>query len=124
MAIIRLTKEFNFEASHALWNYDGKCKNLHGHSYILFVTVIGSPIKDSQNVKNGMVMDFGDLKKLVNELIVDKFDHSVILNEKAKFTAKTCINLHKTALRAGGLRIFLSPTSNHLALIPDLHHIF
>ena len=42
MAIIRVTKEFRFEMAHALWNYDGPCSNVHGHSYILYVTFQGS----------------------------------------------------------------------------------
>lgn len=82
---IRVTKQFNFEAAHALWNYDGKCKNLHGHTYKLFVTVIGTPISDDNNVKTGMVIDFGDLKKIVKTHIVDIFDHAVILNKKAPY---------------------------------------
>jgi 6-pyruvoyltetrahydropterin/6-carboxytetrahydropterin synthase len=78
--IIRITKEFHFEAAHALHNYDGKCKNLHGHSYKLSITVKGTPSTDPKNPKLGMVMDFGDLKKIVNTLIVQKFDHAVIFN--------------------------------------------
>jgi 6-pyruvoyltetrahydropterin/6-carboxytetrahydropterin synthase len=85
MAKIRLTKEFRFETSHALWNYDGLCKNMHGHSYILFVTVIGEPISDKANPKYGMVMDFGELKKIVNNEIVNPLDHSVILNKRAPY---------------------------------------
>jgi len=81
MSAIRITKEFSFEAGHALFGYDGKCKNLHGHSYHLYVTVIGQPISDTTNVKFGMVIDFGDLKKIVNEEIVDVFDHSMIFNK-------------------------------------------
>ncbi len=83
MSVIRVTKEFNFEIAHALWNYDGPCKNLHGHSYKLFVTVMGAPINDPDNPKNGMVIDFGDLKHIVNEEIVEPLDHAVILNEEA-----------------------------------------
>lgn len=81
MAKVRVTKKFTFEMAHALWNYDGVCKNIHGHSYILFVTVIGEPIANNTNVKNGMVIDFGDLKKIVKSEIVDPFDHSVVLNK-------------------------------------------
>ena len=80
---IRVTKEFNFEIAHALWNYDGPCKNLHGHSYKLFVTLIGFPISDEADPKNGMVIDFGDLKQIVNQEIVDELDHAVILNSNA-----------------------------------------
>jgi 6-pyruvoyltetrahydropterin/6-carboxytetrahydropterin synthase len=83
MAIIHVSKEFRFEMAHALWNYDGLCKNIHGHSYILVVTVSGEPISDIDSRKTGMVLDFGDLKKIVDENIVNKFDHSLILNEKA-----------------------------------------
>ncbi|MCU4174128.1 6-pyruvoyl trahydropterin synthase family protein [Carboxylicivirga sp. N1Y90] len=83
MAKIRLTKEFRFEMAHALWNYDGLCRNIHGHSYILAVTVIGEPLTDENNPKLGMVMDFGDLKRIVNEEIVDRLDHSIVISDKA-----------------------------------------
>lgn len=81
MANIRITKQFNFETGHALYGYDGKCRNVHGHSYKLSVTVIGEPITDNTNVKFGMVIDFGDLKKIVKEEIVDVFDHATVFNK-------------------------------------------
>ena len=80
MANIRITKQFTFETGHALYGYDGKCKNVHGHSYTLSVTVIGIPISDTNHVKYGMVIDFGDLKKIVNKEIVDIFDHATVFN--------------------------------------------
>lgn len=81
MSNIRITKRFSFETGHALYGYDGKCKNVHGHSYHLDVTVIGTPISDNTHVKYGMVIDFGDLKKIVNEEIVDVFDHVTVFNK-------------------------------------------
>lgn len=81
MSNIRITKQFNFETGHALYGYDGKCRNVHGHSYKLSVTVIGRPITDTEHVKLGMVIDFGDLKKIVKEEIVDKFDHATVFNK-------------------------------------------
>ena len=81
MSNIRITKQFSFETGHALHGYDGKCKNVHGHSYKLSVTVIGQPINDASHVKNGMVIDFGDLKKIVNHEIVDQFDHATVFNK-------------------------------------------
>jgi 6-pyruvoyltetrahydropterin/6-carboxytetrahydropterin synthase len=81
MSTIRITKQFSFETGHALYGYDGKCKNVHGHSYKLSVTVCGSPISDSNNVKFGMVIDFSDLKKIVKEEIVDLFDHATVFNQ-------------------------------------------
>ena len=81
MSKIRITKQFSFETGHALYGYDGKCKNVHGHSYKLSVTVIGTPITDTSNVKYGMVIDFTDLKKIVKEEIVDLFDHATVFNK-------------------------------------------
>lgn len=81
MSNIRITKQFSFETGHALYGYDGKCKNVHGHSYRLDVTVIGTPIADTTNVKYGMVIDFGDLKKIVKSEIVDVFDHATVFNK-------------------------------------------
>jgi len=69
--------------SHALLNYDGLCRNIHGHSYKLQITVAGEPINDAGNPKNGMVIDFSILKKLIQEHIVSKLDHSLMINEKA-----------------------------------------
>ena len=81
MNTIRITKQFTFETGHALYGYDGKCKNVHGHSYKLSVTVIGNPIQDSSNAKYGMVIDFGDLKRIVKDEIVDVFDHATVFNQ-------------------------------------------
>lgn len=84
MNTIRITKQFFFESAHALSGYDGKCKNVHGHSYIFSVTVIGKTLEDNTHPKNGMVMDFGDLKKIVKKEIVDVYDHATILNSNSK----------------------------------------
>jgi len=80
--LIRVTKEFPFEMAHVLWNYDGPCKNVHGHSYRLFVTLSGVPADNQENPKNGMVIDFSDLKSIIKKEIVNIFDHSVVLSNK------------------------------------------
>ena len=84
MSTIRLTKKFHFEMAHALWNYDGPCKNIHGHSYKLYVTVIGQPINDVNNPKYGMLIDFSDLKQIVNSQIVELFDHAFVFKKNKK----------------------------------------
>lgn len=91
--LIRVTKEFPFEMAHVLWNYDGPCKNVHGHSYRLFVTLTGIPADNPDNPKNGMVIDFSDLKSIIKTHIVNVFDHAVVLSnminkEKAKMFDK------------------------------------
>jgi 6-pyruvoyltetrahydropterin/6-carboxytetrahydropterin synthase len=78
---VRITKIFTFEMAHALRNYDGACKYIHGHSYTLEVTVSGEPIIDRSSPKLGMVMDFGDLKRLVNKSIVDVYDHALVIQK-------------------------------------------
>lgn len=81
MAKIRLTKEFSFEMSHALEGYDGPCRQAHGHSYRLFVTVFGTPNDDRNDPKYGMVMDFGDLKRIVKGKIIDRYDHAFVIRK-------------------------------------------
>ena len=80
-SIIRVTREFTFEMAHVLWNYDGPCRNVHGHSYRLFVTISGIPINDIRNPKNGMVIDFADLKNIVQKEIISVFDHAVSVSK-------------------------------------------
>ena len=75
-----LTKIFHFDMAHVLKDYDGPCRNIHGHSYELRVTVKGEPINNPQSPKNGMVMDLHDLKCLVNEQIVNRLDHAFVLS--------------------------------------------
>ena len=86
MAKIRLTKVFSFESAHALDGYDGLCREIHGHSYRLFVTIKGEPISEEGNPKMGRVMDFGDLKRIVNREVVDRLDHSFVLRDSAQNT--------------------------------------
>tara|TARA_B100001250_G_scaffold7461_1_gene6292 strand:+ start:7296 stop:7736 length:441 start_codon:yes stop_codon:yes gene_type:complete len=78
--MIRITKEFKFEMAHALHGYDGLCKNIHGHSYKLWVTIRGEVLKQKSHKKDGMVMDFDILKTIVKPAIIEKYDHSLVLN--------------------------------------------
>jgi 6-pyruvoyltetrahydropterin/6-carboxytetrahydropterin synthase len=78
--MIRITKEFKFEMAHALHGYDGLCKNIHGHSYKLWVTVKGEVRNENGHTKDGMVIDFAELKEIVKPEIIDKYDHSLVLN--------------------------------------------
>ena len=78
--MLRITKKFKFEMAHALHGYDGLCKNIHGHSYKLFVTVKGKIKNEKGNAKDGMVLDFDVLKSIVKPEIINKYDHSLVLN--------------------------------------------
>ncbi len=84
MAQIRITKLFQFEMAHALYKYEGLCKNIHGHSYQLAVTIKGEPIKELNNPHDGMLMDFGKLKEIIKETIINEIDHALVLNKNDK----------------------------------------
>jgi 6-pyruvoyltetrahydropterin/6-carboxytetrahydropterin synthase len=97
-SIIRITREFTFEMAHVLKDYDGPCRNIHGHSYRLFVTVSGRPVSEKGNPKMGMVIDFNDLKNIVMKRIIGQFDHSVAISndydiEKMKIMTSTFGNV-------------------------------
>lgn len=79
--ILRVSKEFDFEMAHALDGHDGKCKNIHGHSYGLKVTFSGTPIDAPGEAKDGMVIDFSDIKEIVKTNVVNVFDHALVLRK-------------------------------------------
>lgn len=113
MSKIRITKSFSFETGHALYGYDGLCKNVHGHSYKLDVTVIGTPISDPNHVKYGMVIDFKDLKKIVIDEIVDVFDHATVFNKNTPHVALAA------TLEESGHKVLLvdyQPTSEEMII--------
>jgi 6-pyruvoyltetrahydropterin/6-carboxytetrahydropterin synthase len=82
---IRVTKIFEFEAAHALDCHDGKCSNIHGHSYKLHVTVIGKPNRSKGDAKDGMVIDFSDIKHIVKSMVVNPFDHALVLEKDSPY---------------------------------------
>ncbi len=81
--LVRVTKKFDFEMAHALDWHEGKCKNLHGHTYKLIITLKGDINEDLNQTNNGMVIDFGDVKNIVKNLVVDRFDHCTMLYKKS-----------------------------------------
>ena len=113
MSTIRVTKSFGFETGHALYGYDGLCKNVHGHSYKLYVTVVGRPIDDQNHVKNGMVIDFKDLKTIVKSEVEDVFDHATVFNKNTPH-----VELSKTLSDSGHkvLLVDYQPTSEKMVI--------
>ncbi|HQX29309.1 MAG: 6-carboxytetrahydropterin synthase [Flavobacteriales bacterium] len=79
---VRVTKRFTFEMAHALRCHDGMCAQIHGHSYVLDVTLIGTPSNVPGYPKDGMVMDFAELKKLVHTAVIAHYDHALVLHDK------------------------------------------
>lgn len=98
MHIVRICKEFHFEGAHALVGYDGKCRHLHGHSYRLLVSLTGKPNSQLCCPKNGMVLDFGDLKHLVEDLIINDYDHALLLRKDAPLATEIANTYQKVIL--------------------------
>ncbi|MDK9559920.1 6-carboxytetrahydropterin synthase QueD [Gallibacterium anatis] len=84
--MLKVAKEFSFDMAHLLDGHDGKCQNLHGHTYKLQVIVSGET--ENNGAKKGMVIDFADLKRAVNELIISPMDHAFIYDQSSERETK------------------------------------
>lgn len=102
--------------AHALLGYDGPCKNIHGHSYRLEITVSGEPLMKEGHPKLGMVMDFGQLKSIVKKVVLDEFDHSTVLNEKSTLADSPEIN----SIFGNVILVPYQPTCENLLI--DIRH--
>lgn len=100
---MRVGREFYFDASHFLPDYRGKCERVHGHTYRLDVTVKGK-------LKRGMVMDFEDLKKVVERRVLNKLDHKnlndLFENPTAENIAEWIFNELKKGLKVDSIRLW------------------
>ena len=80
--MLRLTKIFHFETAHAILGYPGVCKDIHGHSYELHVTVSSPGHGDTYIPAPGLYIDFKVIKRIVNEVITHFFDHKLVLSKE------------------------------------------
>ena len=79
--MLQLTKIFPFETSHDVYGYEGPCRNIHGHSYELHVTVAAPDSGDAFLPPPGFLIDFKELKRIAKAEIVDYFDHKMVLSK-------------------------------------------
>lgn len=80
--MLSLTKIFHFEMAHAIHGYQGACRNIHGHSYELHVTLYAPMPYTDYITSPGFVIDFKEIKKLVNAAVIDKIDHKLVLSQE------------------------------------------
>lgn len=117
--MISITKTFEFDAAHKLLYHKGKCCNLHGHRFVLEVEITG--LIQTEGSSMGMITDYGDLKKIVNEEIIDSLDHAY-LNDVCDFypTSEMLVNsirnkllvvLEKQDIALLRIRLYETPTS-------------
>lgn len=79
---MQITKQARFEAGHRIPNHESKCRHVHGHSWYIQVTVEGPVTSDLDSPAQGMVTDFGDLKAILHEMVVDQWDHAFLVYDK------------------------------------------
>jgi 6-pyruvoyltetrahydropterin/6-carboxytetrahydropterin synthase len=103
--MLTVTKEFTWEMAHMLSFHKGDCKNLHGHSYKLQVTVRRVTPQELEGSSKGMVIDFSDLKQVVNREIVEALDHSFVYWEDGDIVETSIAAI----LQANGRKCFRFP---------------
>ena len=111
--MITVTRIFSFEMAHALHNYEGPCANIHGHSYILHVTVKSTKERESELVPPGFIIDFKELKEIVNTKVITLLDHKLVLsydymNSLESHTSFQNLFLFGTEPTAENLLLFIS----------------
>lgn len=97
--MLKVTKIFRFETAHAIHGYEGLCKNIHGHSYVLHVTVGIEDYNQDYLPGTGFIIDFKELKKIINEAVVKPFDHALLLSE-------TYLELHPEMRKMENLHVW------------------
>lgn len=113
---MKISKIFTFDASHMLDGHDGKCQNLHGHTYQLEVTV--ASILISEGAKAGMVMDFADLKTWVKQTILEPFDHAFLYHGNNERESQIAALLEGWQMKT--LRLNQRTTAENLAI--EMYH--
>ena len=122
-ATIAITRRLEFDAGHRLPNHKSQCRNIHGHRYALEITLSSEVIHEEGAADDGMVMDFGDIKRIANEKLVDLWDHAFLVhrgdNVMVDFLA--AISGHKTVI------LDVVPTAENLAqaafaILKDAYH--
>ncbi len=108
--MLRVTKIFRFETAHAIFGYAGSCRNIHGHSYVLHVTVQQAVASDDFLAAPGFVIDFKLLKAIVKEAVINRFDHRIILSE-------AYLNKHPHLSSLENLEVWpIEPTAENILL--------
>ena len=99
-AAISITRRLEFDSGHRIPNHDGQCKHLHGHRYAIEVTLTGEVADHPGKADDGMVLDFGDIKKLTNQHVVEPWDHAFLVAKEDQGLVSFLATLpnHKTVI--------------------------
>lgn len=101
MSLVEITRKVEFDAGHRIPNHSSKCRNIHGHRYVLECTVTGAIVDTPGDSSEGMVVDFSALKQTMMELIGEPWDHAMLVwvGDEALRNALALMHMgHKTVL--------------------------
>ena len=98
--IVSITRRLEFDSGHRIPNHDGQCKHLHGHRYAIEVTLTGEIADHPGKADDGMVLDFGDIKRLTNQHVVELWDHAFLVAKEDEVLVSFLDSLpnHKTVI--------------------------
>ncbi|MDE0926412.1 MAG: 6-carboxytetrahydropterin synthase QueD [Methylophilaceae bacterium] len=97
---MEITTRLEFDSGHRIPNHKSQCRNLHGHRYVIEITLGGDIIQNEQASEDGMVMDFSDVKRIARESVVDVWDHAFIVykNDQVVLDFLNTLSDHKTVV--------------------------
>ncbi len=98
--MIEITRKIEFDAGHRIPDHQHQCKHLHGHRYVLELSVVGEIKQQDGACDNGMVADFGVLKSILKTHLIDLWDHAFLVWEKDEKIVRFLQTLpnHKTVI--------------------------
>ncbi|SET55384.1 6-pyruvoyltetrahydropterin/6-carboxytetrahydropterin synthase [Nitrosomonas marina] len=108
-----ITRKLEFDAGHRISTHNSQCRHLHGHRYVIEITLSGSIISEKGNAQQGMVMDFSEVKRIASEVLVDKWDHAFLVysGDTPVMQFLQSLEDHKTVV------LDVQPTAENLAVI-------
>lgn len=97
---MEITTRLEFDAGHRIPHHNSQCRNLHGHRYVIEITLSGDIIRKEKVSESGMVMDFSDVKRIARESVVDVWDHAFIVykNDLEVLNFLNSLANHKTVI--------------------------
>ncbi|MHB1145261.1 MAG: 6-carboxytetrahydropterin synthase QueD [Thiobacillus sp.] len=109
---MRITRRLEFDAGHRIPNHASQCRHLHGHRYAIEITLSGEIIRTEGASEEGMVMDFSDVKRIANNVLVNQWDHAFLAyqGDRAVVDFLATLPEHKTVV------LTVVPTAENLAV--------
>lgn len=98
--MLTITRKLEFDAGHRIPDHKSQCKNLHGHRYVMYITLQGDVTKEEGHTQNGMVLDFSDVRELAQKHLINHWDHAFLVykNDTVVKTFLDSIPGHKTVV--------------------------